>query len=277
MSRIRAVLAIAVVVLFAIAACEGTSELVRPDDDGVAASHGFGGTIVWEGLNWDVSSNGHAEENEQGHVVITRNDADNATLRADAPSELESSNTPWVAITYKDNGERVGLDLFVNPVGPRLQAGSLFSFKGLGFVRVGGPGGEGEVRQDVPLVEPPRGVGGDDLGSRRAGQEHVLYVGEQNDGTVEYWFDGEWYRSDFWKQEVSSEDIPVPFEELLLRLRRADGTTDEPTESRAEFMSLDYGADHPAADSPADCKGGGWESFGFFSSQGECLSFVQGQ
>jgi hypothetical protein len=272
MSPVRAVLALAIAVVVGVAACENTATFLDSGGPGVQASHGFGGTFAWEGLTWDVSSNGHAEETAEGHVVLTRNDAGNATLSVDQISGINATNTPWVALRYMDNAERVGVDLFVNATGPRMQAGSLFSFQALGFARVGSPPSREE---EVVFAEPPRGVPGEDgLGGRHAGQEHVIYIGENSDGSLEYWFDGTWYESDFFIEK--SEDF-VEFTDILLRLRRADSSVDDPTASSAEFVGFASGADHPPVASPSDCRDDGWASVGFFESRGECLSFVNGR
>ena len=226
-----------------------------------AASHT---TVNWKGQTWDISHNATAAVDGDDHLTITRTtgtaDAQVHINRIEpAPgldSHVNAEGTPWVRVSYIDNGQHRGVDFFIDDethVGdPRLQAGSLFGCDGLGYTRYGS--GAGTVEEIV------FGEGCDD-GVFSPGTAHTIYVGEREDGTIDYNFDGTWYRSTLLRDNTGAFD----FNDVYLRLRGASGTT-------ATFTDFDAGANHPT--SKDDCKKGVWMDHGIFDNQGQCVSFV---
>lgn len=226
-----------------------------------AASHT---TVTWEGQTWDVSDNASATVDGDDNLTITRStgssDAQVHINRiAPAPglnSFVNAEGTPWVRISYIDNGEHRGVDFLIDSErpgdDPRLQAGSLFGCDGLGYTRYGS--GAGLVEEIV------FGEGCDD-GVFSPGTPHTIYVGQREDGTIDYNFDGTWYRSTLLRDNTG----PFDFNDVYLRLRGANGTT-------ATFTDFDAGANHPT--SKDDCKKSSWMDHGIFKNQGQCVSFV---
>lgn len=244
----------------------------------VLASHK---TIIWEGQKWDLSHNGTAAINAAGDLVLTRTSGtadmiahiERVTPAPANQSAINANGTPWVRISYIDNGALRGVDFFIEDdvmgpsLNPRLQAGSLFSCQGLGYLRYG---------QGAGLVETfGFGEGCDEaalpgtMGSlRAAGQAHTIYVGQRADGTIDYNYDGQWFSSTFLKDATG----PFKFNDVYLRLRGAQGTT-------AVFTNFEAGDDHVFAlpETADDCKKGGWSTFTVplsFKNQGQCIQFV---
>ncbi|MGH2687095.1 MAG: hypothetical protein ACRDJP_16645 [Actinomycetota bacterium] len=229
-------------------------------------------SVAWKGQTWDISDNATAAVDGNDHLTITRTvGTEDARVHVNrlAPttgtdSFVNANGTPWLMMSYIDNGAHRGVDFFIDsgrPVDdPRLQAGSLFTCQGLGYTRYG---------LGVLLTEEiVFGEGCDLDGSaspigdnRAAGQAHTIYVGERPDGTIDYNYDGTWFTSTLLRDNTG----PFDFNDVYLRLRGASGTT-------ATFTDLRYGDDHVMAKS--DCKDGDWEQYGIFNNQGDCLQWV---
>ena len=219
-------------------------------------------TINWEGQDWEIDHDGIAAVDANGDLTITRTSGtgdvelhvNRIAPTSGGDSFINANGTPWILVSYLDNGESRGVDFFIDdeihPLNPRLQAGSLFSCSGLGYVRYG-PGTE-----EIVFAE------GCDPSTRAAGQAHTIYVGQRADGTIDYNFDGIWYSSTFLKDNTG----PFDFNDVYLRLRGASGTS-------ATFTDFQYGDNHIS--SKDDCKGGGWQDYGpVFKNQGQCIKFV---
>ena len=217
-------------------------------------------TVDWKGQTWDISDNATAAVDGNDHVTITRTAGSaDATLHINriepAPggdSFVNAEGTPWVRVSYVDNGESRGVDFFIDserPVDdPRLQAGSLFGCGGIGYTRYGLGAG---LTEEVVFCE----------GARAAGTTHTIYVGQREDGTIDYNFDGTWYRSTLLRDNTG----PFDYNDVYLRLRGASGAT-------ATFTDFAAGANHPT--SKDDCKKDDWQGHGVFKNQGDCVSFV---
>ncbi len=190
-----------------------------------------GGHVDWKGQTWDVSSNASATVDASDHVTITRSGTADATLHVNRLAPVNGSGesfvnqhgTPWVEVSYVDNGASRGVDFFVDDESgsgnPRLQAGSLFSCGAIGWVR----DNANEV-QDPPVFC---------VGHREAGKSHTIYVGERLDGTIDYNVDGTWYSS----TEFRDNGEHMDFHEVYLRLRGNSGTS-------ATFTDFRYGDSH---------------------------------
>ena len=236
-------------------------------------------TIIWEGQKWDLTHNGTAAVNAAGDLVLTRTSGTADMVAhinrvAPAPannSAINANGTPWIRISYIDNGAHRGVDFFIEDdtmpgINPRLQAGSLFNCQGLGYLRYG----------PVAAIETFGFAEGCDeaaapgtIGALRAeGQAHTIYVGQRADGTIDYNYDGVWFSSTFLKDATG----PFKFNDVYLRLRGAQGTT-------AVFTNFEAGDGHVFAlpQTADDCKKGGWSTFTVpmaFTNQGQCIQFV---
>lgn len=227
--------------------------------------------LLWKGQTWDISDNATAVVDGSGNAVITRTiGTSDAQLHVNRVAPLSTVNptesaindngTPWIMYSYVDNGAHRGVDIFIDSEGaapnPRLQAGSLFTCQGLGYVRYTAP----PVMEDFAFAE------GCDLdGStspigdlRAAGQAHTIYVGQRADGTIDYNYDGKWFSSSYLKDAGVS---PFVWRDVFLRLRGASGTT-------ATFTDFQAGGNHPS--SKSDCKSSITPPF---KNQGDCVSF----
>src|ERR1035437_5855201 len=105
-------------------------------------------TISWEGQTWDIIGTGSAVVNGSGNLVLTvgSNGETDVHLNRVLPaagvfdSFINQFGTPQIAFSYIDPGASDKVDFFMDTEGglnPRLQAGSLFSFQGLGYTRFG--------------------------------------------------------------------------------------------------------------------------------------------
>jgi hypothetical protein len=221
-------------------------------------------SISWKGQTWDVSDNASAAVDGSGNVTITRTVGNSdAALHINriepAPggdSFVNAEGTPWVRVSYIDNGESRGVDFFIDSErpgdDPRLQAGSLFGCDGLGYTRYTGAGAVEEIVFSEGCENPP---------VYSPGTAHTIYVGQREDGTIDYNFDGTWYRSTLLRDNTGAFD----FNDVYLRLRGNNGST-------ATFTDFAAGANHPT--SKDDCKKDEWEAHGVFKNQGSCVSFV---
>jgi hypothetical protein len=219
-------------------------------------------TVNWKGQDWDISHNATAAVDVNDHLTITRttgtSDAQVHINRiAPAPggdSFVNDDGTPWVRVSYIDNGMHRGVDFFIDSErpgdDPRLQAGSLFGCDGLGY-----------TRYNPAIEEIVFGEGCEDPAVFSPGTAHTIYVGQREDGTIDYNFDGTWYRSTLLRDNTGAFD----FNDVYLRLRGASGTT-------ATFTDFDAGANHPT--SKDDCKNSTWTDPGVFKNQGSCVGFV---
>jgi hypothetical protein len=184
--------------------------------------------LIWKGLSFTVLGTGAgATTNANGTAELTRGSAD-ASLTNALASSLNASGTPWVKWTYVDSGSgsSSNIDIYiedaVHALKPRLQAGTLFFYEGLGYVRYGAV---------TPIDHVPFAVGAN---TRSAGKVHALYVGKRPDGTVDYKFDGMWYNSSLLTTNVGAWD----FHRFHLRLRNgASG-------NKVVFTDFQYGDDH---------------------------------
>jgi len=223
-----------------------------------------GGTVAWKGQTWDVSSNASATVDASDHVTITRDTGtSDATLHVNrltpvngtGDSFVNQYGTPWIAVSYVDNGASRGVDFLVDDEvtagNPRLQAGSLFGCGAIGYAR-----DAVNAAADPPVFC---------VGSRAAGASHTVYVGERPDGTIDYNVDGTWYSS----TEFKDNGEHMNFNDVYLRLRGNSGTS-------ATFTDFQYGDSHV---STADgCKQGGWQAGGIYKNQGDCVShFASGK
>ncbi|MBC8164680.1 MAG: hypothetical protein H7Y20_02275 [Bryobacteraceae bacterium] len=140
-------------------------------------------------------------------------------------SFINQYGTPEINFSYIDPGAPYNVDLFISGSGslnPRLQAGSLFTFQGLGYARFGSPAQETVVFSD-PSV-------------RVSGDAHSVNVGERQDGTIDYIFDGQSSTSTYLKDNVGHFD----FNTVLLRLRGGPAGS-------VKFTSLSYSDLHTTA------------------------------
>ncbi|HEX5265373.1 MAG TPA: hypothetical protein VFW24_01235 [Acidimicrobiales bacterium] len=226
---------------------------------GSSAAFASGGTVSWKGQTWDVSSNASATAAPDGsQVTITRDSGTaDATLHVNrlvplvgTDSFVNQYGTPWIQVSYLDNGASRGVDFLVDDEvttgNPRLQAGSLFSADSIGWAR-----DNANAVADPPVFAVP--------GSRTAGTAHTIYVGERPDGTIDYNVDGIWYSS----TEFKDHGEHMNFNDVYLRLRGNFGTT-------ATFTDLQYGDQHVS--SKDGCKNGGWQTGSVYKNQGECVS-----
>ena len=222
-----------------------------------------GGTVTWKGQTWDVSANATATVDGSDNVTITRDSGtSDATMHVNrlAPlngteSFVNDNGTPWIEVSYIDNGASRGVDFFVDDetgVGnPRLQAGSLFSSGAIGWAR-----DNANAVADPPVFA---------VGDRAAGTAHTIYVGERPDGTIDYNVDGTWYMSTEFKDNGEHMD----FNDVYLRLRGNSGST-------ATFTDFQYGDSHVSTKN--GCKNGGWQAGGIYKNQGDCVShFASGK
>jgi hypothetical protein len=189
-------------------------------------------TIAWEGQLWTISGTGAtAAIDPFGDLILTKGTGDAninvaKILPGSTSSFINQYGTPEISMSYIDPGTPYNVDLFVSGAGslsPRLQAGSLFSFQGLGYARFGSP-----AQETVVFAEG--------VGARASGQAHSISVGQRADGTIDYLFDGESFTSTYLKDNVGS----FAFTNVLLRLRggAAGGTV--------KFTSLTYSDSHEA-------------------------------
>jgi hypothetical protein len=229
-----------------------------------------GSQVTWKGQTWDVSANASANVDSSDHVTITRDSSGgDATLHvnrlvplvgtADTDSFVNQNGTPWIEVTYVDNGlSSTGLDFFVDdesgPGNPRLQAGSLWSFDAIGYAR---DNANASLDPEPAVFAIP--------GSRTAGTAHTIYVGERPDGTIDYNVDGTWYSS----TEFKDNGEHMNFNDVYLRLRGASGAT-------ATFTDFQYGDSHVSTKD--GCMTGGWQAGGIYKNQGACVShFASGK
>jgi|GEM_PF-6552493 len=201
-------------------------------------------TLAWMGQDWHIEGNGTAMVDGSGNAVIERlSGTADMTLHVNRimPTDIDDVSwvnqygTPWVEVTWEDNGEQRGVDVFIDdeshPMNPRVQFGSLFNCEGIAYTK-------------YLAVEEKTVLAGDDCdvpnaaGSRSAGDIHTMYVGKRADGTIDYQFDGVWYTSTLLRDQGITD---FEFGDVHLRLRGNDGTT-------ATFRSFTYGDDHDAAD-----------------------------
>lgn len=218
----------------------------------VGASHE---TIGWMGQDWEIPHNGSAAIDGDGNLVLTRDTGNGSDARLHvnriepAPgneSFINENGTPWVMLSYEDNGLHRGVDLFVQDesLNAAVTGGSLFSFGRIADTRYGPP-----TVTDTVVAD----------GSRGAGTPHTLYFGQRPDGTVDINFDGTWYTSTFVADNVG----PFDFNDVYLRLRGGNDTG-----GSATFTDFQYGDDHPSE--KKDCKKGG--ATPGFKNQGDCVS-----
>jgi hypothetical protein len=212
-------------------------------------------SVTWKGQAWDISDNATAAVDGDDHVTITRDvgSSADATLHinrlAPAPgneSFVNDNGTPWVMLSYLDNGLHRGVDIFVQDetLNAAVTGGSLFGFGGIVWTRYGAP-----TVSDAVFAS----------GTRAAGTPHTLYFGQRPDGTVDINFDGTWYTSNVLRDNVG----PFDFNDVHLRLR---GGTD--SGGSATFTDFQYGDNHPSEKD--DCKSGG--ATPGFKNQGDCVS-----
>ena len=215
-------------------------------------------TVEWKGQTWTISDNGTATVNPNGSLTLTRSGGGfsqvhvNRLLPApDGESFVNAEGTPWVMVSYLDNAESRGLDLFVGDetllTYPRVTGGSLFSCGGIAWTRYAAPA---TTEEEVLCV-----------GTRSAGAAHTLYMGQRPDGTVDFNFDGTWYTSTLLRDNVG----PFDFNDVHLRVREAGGTT-------GTFTDFRYGDDH--VEEKSDCKAGSWQDYGIFANQGQCVKWT---
>lgn len=237
--------------------------------------------VSWESVGWSFFGNGSATVNPDGNLEVTTGSNGNGGVFVDDLGSLESADTPWVVFSYKDNLGRAGIDAFLNwrSGDARISAGSLFSFSCLLFTRYGPPAAQEAIAGgcnvpapsqkllDTPVDRIDGKFGDGETGDREEGREHVLYIGQRSDGTVDFNFDGQWFTSTLFPDDgVSSAN----FGDVLLRLRDEPGST-------ATFTGFAYGTDHSGRSGKDKCKKGGWKTnFSQFDSQGECVSFFAG-
>ncbi|HEX9377256.1 MAG TPA: hypothetical protein VGB19_13595 [Actinomycetota bacterium] len=225
-----------------------------------------GGTIAWKGQTWDVSANATATVDGDDHLTVTRDTGTNDAYvhvnrllpLVGGESFVNEHGTPWIQVSYLDNGAFRGVDFFVDDEvtakNPRLQAGSLFSCDGIGYARYSAPA----TTEEVVFAVPNDGTAC--TGTRTAGTPHTIYAGERADGTIDYNFDGTWYSSTLIKDNVGH----MNFNDVYLRLRGSSGTT-------ATFTDFQYGANHPST--KADCKKAKGSLPPAFRNQGSCVSY----
>jgi hypothetical protein len=197
---------------------------------------GAGGSFSWEGQSW-TEIGGTAALNGSD-AILTRSADGEVGLRLDLPTEVNDAGTPWAEFSYVDDGTSMqGFDLFVNPdvSTARLSGGSLFDCDGLGFSRHSVPAVE-----EVDFGTGPK-CGPDLLGTDRTPGAHTIYVGQRDDGTIDWQFDGVWQTpSTFLKDASPTPQAPFAFEDVYLRWRSAA------TSGTATFTGFDFGGDHVA-------------------------------
>jgi hypothetical protein len=186
-------------------------------------------TIAWEGQTWTINGTGAtATVDPAGDLVLAKGSAD-ADIRVTRilpgvnTSFINQHGTPEINVSYIDPGAPYNVDIFITGSGslnPRLQAGSLFSFQGLGYARFGSPAQETVVFADV---DP-----------RVSGDAHSISVGKRQDATIDYIFDGQTFTSTYLKDNVG----PFEFNTVLLRLRGG------PAGGSVKFTSLSYNDSH---------------------------------
>jgi hypothetical protein len=239
-------------------------------------------TLAWKGQTWEVmaptgGATGTAALDGSGNAVITRTSgigdmALHLNRVEPAPggtSAINAIGTPWIQVSYLDNGQSRGVDFFIDDetmaLDPRLQAGSLFDCQGLGYARFAADTEQIVFGQGVGCNDPAPGIG-----ARASGQAHTIYVGERPDGTVDYNYDGLWFTSSFLKDNVGH----FSFNDVYLRLRGNAGTS-------ATFTDFRAGNDHRSPLTNKDnCKKDGWKAFrngdgsAMFKNQGDCVSYT---
>lgn len=221
-------------------------------------------TVDWMGQDWEVPHNATPVlDPSSGNLVLTRDpgNAADANLHVNrirptndgtenGESFINDNGTPWVMLSYLDNGLHRGVDLFVQDetLNASVTGGSLFSFGRIASTRFGSP-----TQSDTVVAD----------GNRGDGTRHTLYFGQRPDGTVDINFDGTWFTSTLAKDNVGSFD----FNDVYLRLRGGDDSG-----GSATFTDFQYGDNHPAEKS--DCKKGGFTPG--FKNQGDCVSLFAG-
>jgi len=198
-------------------------------------------TTEWMGQEWDYQLIGTGTnvsttiDPVTDYITLTRTGGTgdislhvNRLLDGNGNDTLNDNRTPWVKIVYEDNNQSRGVDLFIDDekvaLNSRIQAGSLFTCDGFGYVRYG-PSAE-----EIVFV--------DGCGDRSAGEVHELYVGKRADGTVDYRFDGVWSSSTFLTDNGAGD---FDFNDVYLRLRAASSG---PASTHATFRSFEFGDDH---------------------------------
>jgi len=215
-------------------------------------------TVEWKGQTWDISDNATAAVDASDHLTITRPSGSlDAVVHVNrlepAPggeSFVNANGTPWIMLSYLDNGLHRGVDIFIQDesLNAATTGGSLFSFGRIADTRFGPPTAPATVT-DTVVAE----------GSRGAGMSHTVYFGQRPDGTVDINFDGTWYTSTFVRDNVG----PFDFNDVHLRLRGGNDAG-----GSATFTDLQYGDNHPSEKN--DCKKGGITPG--FKNQGDCVS-----
>lgn len=183
-------------------------------------------TIDWKGQTWQINSPLTASAAlVGGNLVLSKTDSSDATLKLTLPASINVSDTPWVSFSYIDSGVN-NIDNFIDsqfPVtDPRLQAGSLFSYKLLGYTRRD-PGATEQVEFATP--------------GRAANVEHTILFAKEADGTVDYVFDGQLVTSTFLLDTTVGGNWGYGTD--YLRLRGAAGS--------ATFTNFSFGSDSAAA------------------------------
>jgi len=218
--------------------------------DGSVAHVNFETNLLWKNQYWDAPANGVPSLDGSGNLVLTRAATGDVQVHLNrilpvggtGDSFINGNGTPWVEFSYIDNGEYRGVDMFiddeVHPLNPRLQAGSLFTCQGLGYVRFGpAPGTEAFAFAEGCDLAPTTPTGS----IRAAGQAHTIYVGQRADGVIDYRYDGAWFMSTFQKDNAAA---PFKFSDVYLRLRNAGNS--------ATFTDFTYGDNHVGPDQDAD-------------------------
>jgi hypothetical protein len=162
----------------------------------IVGSAAFASTVPFAGQTWDVTGTGATAVQSGTSVTLTKGAGDAALHLALDPS-INTNNTPWVQFSYIDSGHN-NIDMFVDSnlagTDPRLQAGSLFSFQGLGYTRYT------QVTPPIPAVENVEFAQG--YMARANGDTHTIFAGKRADGTVDYVYDGMAFTSSFLKNAV---------------------------------------------------------------------------
>jgi len=144
--------------------------------------------ISWQGIDWNSYDSASLFVNALGQLEVTPINPNYGAAHYNTPAGFRSSSTPWVEVSFLDNGgvNRVQMwmedENYVTPNGGAwTQFGSWDTYTNYQIYW---------WDYDTDLTGGTPSFGFIDTGISRSVGEHTLKLGMQSNGTIDYLFDG---------------------------------------------------------------------------------------